>query len=158
MRPARPAILAGIVPLLFALTYLGAEVRGLNADAHLLASRPSYGWAWSSMGAADFHDFMVFAARYIPDSASVVSIALQPAFGYYRGSYELYPRTVWPIVSPLGLHAHDAPVVTASLLRAVLARTRAGYIAVWRVAMPRPPVAHRWIETFARDEYVVALR
>ncbi len=101
---------------------------------------------------------MAFCRRRIPPSGSVVSIVLQPAFGYYRGNYDLYPRTVWPYVSPLGAQADDPHNISRELLRTVLHHTGARYLVVWHVTLPTPLPAYRWVATFAPDEYVVALR
>lgn len=158
MRAGRLAILVGLLPVLLFVARFQAELQGLRADVGMIAVHPSHSMAWRRLGAADFEDFMAFCRRHIPPSAAVVSIASMPAFGYYRGSYDLYPRTVWPIVSPLGLHAQDYPRVSARLLAATLARTGARYVAVWRVTLPPPGRAYRSVARFAANEYVLAVR
>jgi hypothetical protein len=143
--------------LLFLVTGAQAEFSAFDADVRQLIAHPSYDTAWRELSGADFAGFMAFCRHAIPPSGIVVSIVAQPTYGYYRGSFELYPRTVWPIVSPQGPHAFDRPHVTAPLLSAVLRRTHARYLLVWHVNLPSPVVAHRWVATFAPGEYVMAL-
>ena len=152
---------AAVVVFVFVLAcvpWLGGEWRAVGADVGTVMMRPSYAEAWRSLGGADYEGFMDFCRQRIPRSGAVVSIVEQPSFGYYRATYDLYPRTVWPIVSWLGPHADDRPIITRVLLRQVLIRTGARYLAVWHVSLPRPLPASRWVATFAPGEYLIALR
>jgi len=143
---------------LLLLPSLGGELSAASGDmAALRAARPP-AEAWQALGGADYEGFMEFCRRRIPSTAVVLSIVAQPAFGYYRANYALYPRTVWPIVSPLGERANDAPVVTEARLMGVLNRMGARYLAVWHVALPRRLSPARWKAQYAPDEYVLALR
>lgn len=158
MSAGRLAIMVCLLPALLFLARFGAEVQGLRSDVGFIAAHPSDSAAWGRLGASDFEDFMAFCRRHIPPSATVVSIAAAPAFGYYRGAYDLYPRSVWPIVSPLGLHAEDYPHVTARMLSTTLARTGARYIVVWRVALPHTWRGYRRLVRYAPGEYVLTLQ
>ena len=158
MSVGRLAIVICLLPVLLLLARFQPELQGLRADVEMIGAHPSTSVAWRRLGASDFEDFMAFCRRHIPPSAAVVSIASMPAFGYYRGNYDLYPRTVWPIVSPLGLRAEDYPHVTAGLLTTTLARTGARYVAVWRVTLPASWHGYRLLERFAPGEYVLAVR
>jgi len=151
---------AGLLAMLalLLLPSLGGELSTASGDmAALRAARPPVE-AWQALGGADYEEFMGFCRRRIPVTAVALSIVAQPAFGYYRANYTLYPRTVWPIVSPLGQRANDAPVVTDARLIGVLNRTGARYLAVWHVALPRRLPPARWKAQYAPDEYVLALR
>lgn len=158
MAVGRLALLVCALPLLIFLSQLKAEVGAVATDAKAITAHVSYEQAWRDLGASDFEGFMAFCRRRIPRTASLVSIAATPAFGYYRAGYDLDPRTVWPIVSPLGPEANAYPRVTPRLLDATLARTGARYVVVWRVRLTSPWRGYRWLARYATDEYVMAVR
>jgi hypothetical protein len=158
MPVARWAVLVGVAFFTAFLVTVQGEAGALGADVQALVSRPSYAAAWQALGGADYEEFMAFCRARIPPSGSVLSIVAQPAFGYYRGNYDLYPRMVWPYVSPQDPHPNDPHPLPARLLRSELRSTGARYLAVWHVALPLPLPAYRWVATFAPGEYVVALR
>jgi hypothetical protein len=150
--------LASVV--LCVLLVLGAadEARQAGGDVRALVERIPAAAAWRTLGMGDYEEFMAFCSRRIPGRGAVLSIVLQPAIGYYRAAYDLYPRTVWPYVSPQDPHADEPHPLPAATLARVLAATKARYLAVWHVALPRPLPPVRWVATFAPGEYVIALR
>jgi len=156
--PGRGEVGLLVALALLLLPSLGGELSAAGGDLIALGTGRSQAEAWQALGGADYEGFMGFCRRRIPPKAAVISIVAQPALGYYRAGYALYPRTVWPIVSPLGERANDAPVVTEARLMGVLNRTGARYLAVWHVALPRRLPAVRWKAQYAPDEYVLALR
>jgi hypothetical protein len=158
MPVSRWSVLVGAAFVAASLFTLGAEAGSLGAGVGAIISRPSYAAAWYALGGADYEEFMAFCRARIPSSGALASIVAQPAFGYYRANYDLYPRTVWPYVSPQDADANAPHPLSARLLRAVLRETGAHYLAVWHVAVPRPLPAYRWVATFRPGEYVVALQ
>ena len=156
--PGRGEVGLLVALALLLLPSLGGELSAASGDMDALRAARPPAEAWQALGRADYEGFMGFCRRRIPSTAAVISIVAQPAFGYYRAGYTLYPRTVWPIVSPLGERANDAPVVTEARLIGVLNRMGARYLAVWHVALPRRLSPARWKAQYAPDEYVLALR